>query len=1351
MRFVRLSIFIATGLVVSRLRAAEPAANIEFFETKIRPVLVEQCYSCHNSAKTAKGGLSLDDRASLLKGGTEGVVVVAGKPERSRLIATLKHELDGKAMPKNGQKLDKNVIADFEKWIVLGMPDPRGKPPTAEELTKATSWETILEARKKWWSFQPIRDPAPPDSAWSKHPVDRFIAAKLKENKLEPGTAAADSATLIRRLYFTLVGLPPTPAEMERWTAKLKTEGGYEELVDHLLGTQQFGEHWARHWMDWTRYADSHGSEGDPEIVGAWHYRDYLIRAINADVPYDQLVREHVAGDLLKSPRIDKKMQLNESAIGTAHWRMVFHGFAPTDALEEKVRFIDDQINTFSKAFLGLTVSCARCHDHKFDAIGQKDYYALFGVLASNRPARMAVDTAEVLGKNKAEMLALKKAIRVGIAKDWYGAIRDLQKTWLDERGSYVLPKAALFDPLRQLNAVQGDEKKSAEVWNTWSEGQTRDRALRAEFAGRKGLRRWDFADEAATKTWFRTGAGLETGSTAGGEFAIQPTGDRVLVGLVPSGIQTNLISDKYAARFESPGFKLTADSDLWLRVRGDGGATLRYVVQDYPRDGTVFPVVRLGAGWHWQKFELKYWTGDDIHIELSTAMDAPLMAANSPRSWFAIREAILVKRGDPAPPSETRESFDPIFDAFREKPPQSARELADQYLKALHAAIRAWGIDETATEAQVSLLNRAVDGGLLPSSIAALPSTKATVEAYRKLEAEIAVPTRVPGLMEGIVRNQPLLERGDHKRPKAEVPRRFLEAFDPTPYKGEGSGRLQLAEDLLSDKNPLAKRVIVNRLWHHAFGRGIVPTPDNFGRLGIEPTHLELLDFLATRFVKRGWSIKETLRFLVTSKTWQLASKPTEQARQLDPDNRWLSHASLRRLEAEAIRDSLLAVSGSLNRDLYGEPVGGGSDRRSLYVRVQRTALDPFLRAFDFPEPFSAVGRRDVTNVPAQSLTLLNDPRIAALADHWAGQILADPKLNLDDDRLQRMVQTALGRHATPAEIETFRGYLTELKLNRGVLAARATSLRGRLDAELKSIRDILDPMRVKLQKDAKDKPIADEKSTPKPLAKWDFQDSIQDSIGTLHGFAVNKAELRVGGLKVGGTAHVLTAPLAKTIREKTLEAWVQLATLDQAGGAAMTIQTKDGGVFDAIVFGEKDAGQWVPGSNFFQRTQSLRAPKETEAVLRVVHLAITYAAGGKIVAYRDGSPYGTGYTSIGPQEYKAGEAVVGFGIRHSPAGGNKVLAGTIVRARLYDKALSAEEVLASFDSVSGSIPDSKVLGALSAGDREKVIAAKKRLAVFKAELLALGTVPTALDDRAIWADIARAIFNFKEFIYIK
>ena len=1346
---VRTLVLLLGVSLTGQVRAADPA-EIEFFESKIRPVLVEHCYACHNSTKSSKGGLALDDRASTLKGGTDGPIAIPGKPEKSRLLAVLRHEVEGKAMPKNGPKLDKAVIADFEKWIVLGLPDPRDKPPTAEELTKVTSWATTLETRKKWWSFQPIRNPTPPESAWSKHPVDQFVSAKLRQNKLEPG-ATADAPTLIRRLYFTLIGLPPSTADMERWSPRLKVEGGYGELVDDLLGTPQFGEHWARHWMDWTRYADSHGSEGDPEIAGAWQYRDYLVRALNADVPYDQLVREHVAGDLLKNPRIDQKRELNESAIGPAHWRMVFHGFAPTDALEEKVRFIDDQINTFSKAFLGLTVSCARCHDHKFDAISHKDYYALFGVLASNRPARHAVDSPEKLNKNKAEMHALKSKIREAIASDWLAAADGLKKTLADRNGPVKRADkpSALLHPLHRLRAAEGDDAKFREAWNRMMREQEKDRNSSEEFVRQRAMKRWTLSRETDAAAWFRQGSGLPEKPTPAGEFAVAPSGDSALAGIYPAGVYSHGLSTKHAARFESPGIKLAGDSDLWLRVIGDGGATLRYAVQDYPLGAAASPGVKLPPSWRWQKFDVSYWTGDEIHIELAASQDAPAMVSGSPRSWFGIREAVVLPKGSKGPP-ELPEYLGTVLREIETAPPKSSADFAEQYSRAIVQAVKDWQ-SGALDDAQAALLAKCVEEGLLPNALAELESAKPLIEEYRKLEAEIAVPTRVPGLMEGVARNQPLLDRGDHKRPKGEVPRRFLEAIDSTPYRNGGSGRLQLAEDVLSDKNPLARRVIVNRLWHHAFGKGIAPTPDNFGRLGIEPTHPELLDYLATRFVEKGWSIKETLRFLVTSKAWQLSSKPAKEAHLSDPDNRYLSHAVLRRLEAESIRDTLLAVSGSLSTELYGVPVGGNSDRRSLYVRVQRTALDPFLRAFDFPEPFSTTGRRDVTNVPAQALTLMNDPRVAALAANWAARILGDPKLMNDTDRLQRMVQSALARPATPAEIEAFLGYLVELKAGHRKMATRVAALRSDLERQRATVRDLLEPTRARLQREAKDKPVVDEKALPKPIARWEFKESLKDTLGSLHGEAVHGAVIRDGALQVGANKHVLTAPLVKSIREKTLEAWVQLDTLDQAGGGVMTIQTKDGMVFDAIVFGEKDPGQWLAGSDSFKRTQAFRGAKETEAAGRFVHMAITYHADGQIVGYRDGLPYGSGYKSTGPEEFKAGEAVIGFGIRHSPAGGNKVLAGRIARARLYDKALSAEEVLASANSVSATIPESKILEALAPADREKVVGAKKRIAALDAEILSLGPIPVSMDDRAAWGDIARAIFGFKEFIYIK
>ncbi|HSG68891.1 MAG TPA: DUF1549 domain-containing protein, partial [Planctomycetaceae bacterium] len=354
----------------TQARALEPE-TIEFFESRIRPVLAQDCYECHRTGKKMKGGLALDHRQAILNGGDSGRVIEPGNPANSLLVKAIRHEIEDLEMPKNGAKLDEAVIADFEKWIRLGAPDPRNEPASDVEIATDTEWKSVLERRKNWWSFQMPRESTVPamGASGSELPVDRFIDAKLAEAGLVP-MQRADKRTLIRRLSFALKGLPPKPEEIDAFLRDGDPQA-YERLVDDYLASPRFGERWARHWMDWIRYADSHGSEGDPMIPNAWRYRDYLIRALNADVSYNQLVREHLAGDLLPNPRINTELGLNESAIGPAQLRMVFHGFAPTDALDELVKFSDDQINVISKAFMGLTVSCARCHNHKFDPISQ--------------------------------------------------------------------------------------------------------------------------------------------------------------------------------------------------------------------------------------------------------------------------------------------------------------------------------------------------------------------------------------------------------------------------------------------------------------------------------------------------------------------------------------------------------------------------------------------------------------------------------------------------------------------------------------------------------------------------------------------------------------------------------------------------------------------------------------------------------------------------------------------------------------------------------------------------------------------------------------------------------------------
>ncbi len=1333
-------------------RADTPtAAQIEFFEARIRPVLVERCYSCHNSAPLTQGGLAVDQRASLLKGGKGGAVIVPGKPEKSRLLAALEHTLPGLEMPKGSAKLDKSVIANFAKWIAMGAPDPRDrdKAKASVSAASASTWAAKLAARKKWWCFQPIKNALPPAVAanrWSEHPIDRFVLAKLAQNHLAP-SPRADSAMLVRRVYFALVGLPPNPSEVQTWTARLKTPGGLEALVDHLLASPQFGETWARHWMDWVRYADSYGSEGDPEIVNAWQFRDYLIRALNTDVPYDQLVREQVAGDLLAKPRLNPALGINESAIGPAHWRMVFHGFAPTDALEEKVRFTDDAINTFSKAFLGLTVSCARCHDHKFDAISQKDYYAIFGVLASCRPGRTVIDLPSKLNKNREELVALKPKIRSAVAEAWLLAGDSLRARLLAPDGPWKAADkpGALLHPLYALRAAKPGESGAA--WSHLAVDWQADRQERQATAQRTVKQRWNLAKQTDYAQWFRQGSGLPAQPSAPGEFALALAGDRFVADIYPAGIYTDTLSTKYAARLSSGYVRLDGDYELWLRVLGEGGATARYVVQNYPRDGTVFPVNKLSPEWQWQKFDMTYWNGDEMHVELAASEDAPVLATFEPRSWFGVREAIVVKKGD-KPPIETQEVFDPLFESVGATPSLSVEKLVEAYVQTILAAVKAWR-EGTVTDAQALLLSKALSSGLLPNRPSALPTVAPLLATYRQLEEEIASPTRVPGLEEGPARNQALLARGNHKTPGAEVPRGFLEALDPNPYRTTQSGRLELADDLLRDNNPLTRRVIVNRIWHHLFGRGIVPTPDNFGRLGEEPTHPELLDYLATRFKQHGWSIKETIRFIVTSKTWQMQSQPSVQARQSDPDNRLLSHAFVRRLDAEAIRDSLLSVSGTLNSAQYGAPIDGNTPRRSLYVRVQRTALDPLLRAFDFPEPFSAVGRRDVTNVPAQSLTLMNDPGIAAMASAWATRVFADKETPGEDDRIQQMFVAALGRSATPLELARVKAFLQESLAANQQLTRHVADLQQRWEAEQSALRTLMEPVRTRLLQAVRTSALPSANVLP-PVARWDFTAGADDTRrgwqGELHG----AAQFGKDGLRIREEGYAVTLPLKQTLKAKTLEAWVLLDNLIQRGGGVISVMAPDGSAFDAIVFGEQVPGQWTAGSEFFRRTQAFGGPPETEATTQPVHIAFVYYADGRIVAYRNGAPYGAAYRSAGSAEFPAGKTVVGFGIRHLPAGANKHLAGHILSAALYDRALSEEEVRADYHANPAALSASDILAALSPSDRALFAQHEQSLAKLETEIGALGPLPKGSETKAAWSDLARALFNLKEFIYV-
>ncbi len=1101
--------------------------GVEFFESRIRPVLAQDCYECHRTNGKMKGGLALDYRGALLKGGDSGKVVVPGNPADSLLIKAIRHESEDLKMPKARAKLEASVIADFEQWVRMGAPDPRDAPPTDAEVVKDTDWEAVMKRRKSWWSFQPIKKfdlSRLPLSEGANHPVDRFLAAKLEQAHLTRAVKA-DRQTLIRRLSYSVRGLPPSPEEITAFVGD-PNDHAYEHLVDSLLASPRFGECWARHWMDWLRYADSHGSEGDPMIPYAWRYRDYLIRALNADVPYDQLVREHLAGDLLAHPRINRELGLNESALGLGHLRMVFHGFAPTDALQEQVRFTDDQIGVVSKAFLGLTVSCARCHNHKFDPISQKDFYGWYGIFVSCPPAIIGVDAPDPDGPaRRAELAKRKNEIRALLAETWLREAEEVTRKLkepdegLRKAMAAATEPSSFLHPFFLLRPVGGKGAGGLAAW--WSNVKQSTSQTNRNYP-----HRWNLTDAHDYAGWRRDGPGVGEISPSG-SFAIAPEGEKVLTGIYPAGVYSHLISSKDRGVLLSRHFKLDEKYDLWLRIVGDGGAVARYVVQNYPRDGSVFPVTRLSGGqWQWVKLGLDYWEGDQIHVEVTTAADQPVLTdENAARSWFGLSSVVVTHAGEPGPEAVWPYA-EPVLAALNGQEPADAGEWAEGFATANRSAVMAWR-DGNMADAQALFLDQMLKHGLLRNQLSELSDLKPALEAYRAEEASVPVPTRAQGVIETEPVDQPLFVRGDHKQPGEPVARRFLEAIDTTPYPKTGSGRRELAEDLARPDNPLTSRVIVNRVWYHLFGRGIVATPDNFGRMGGVPSHPELLDFLAGWFVDHGYSIKRLIQFLVTSESWQMSGETAPAALENDPDNALLSHFNVRRLEAEAIRDALLSVSGDLKtNEMYGPPVTGRKPRRSVYVRVKRNELDPFLAVFDAPVPASTTGKRDVTNVPGQALTLLNDPLVLELSEHWAQRIQRDPALSETDRRIEAMFIRSLGHPPTAHEMERSRRFLqwtaeqhAQTKLERAGLEA----VTKRAGQELAGLTAAATERVRARRKSAGGRPTP---ALPAPLASWDFNEGIRDLAGSLEGKAFGNAKIENGALVLDGKSRADSPP---------------------------------------------------------------------------------------------------------------------------------------------------------------------------------------------------------------------------------
>ena len=1063
----------APRLPVQPLADVSPGTEVDavFFESRIRPLLVERCYECHSAGKKQKGGLLLDSRAGWAKGGDSGPAIAPGKPDESLLIKAVRGTDKDLQMPpeKAGGKLTAPQIADLEAWVRRGAFDPRTGTPAV--VAKKT-WDEIFAERRKWWSLQPLRKTAPPavdDAGWGTSAVDRFLRDRVTKDGIAP-SPVADAATLARRATLVLTGLPPKPDDVEAFVSAAKNDsaGAYAALVERLMASPHFGERFARHWLDVVRFTETHGNEWNYDAAYAWRYRDYVIRAFNDDVPFDQFAREHIAGDLLPGPRRNAAGRFNESAIGTAFYRF---GEVNHDSCVQfgviGYDLVDNQLDTLTKTFQATTVACARCHDHKMDAVSTRDYHALLATLRSSRSVMRTLDSAEVNRDATAAMRELKKDIRGELAAAWRNDARGIDAAKLHALAAAAKDKAPdAGSPLHAwFVACRPDAQNVVETWTTLAAEHAKEQAARTDFNGAKFTTLADFRS-GIPAGWFSDGMGLRDAAASGGDFVVAHEGEKAVKALLPAGVFTFALSDRLNGGLRSPTLT-RKHAKVSFEVIGNRFSLARlvfnncqlnynhqhsihhddwsWVTIDFPeKTGAMHPYAELLTFWDNPKFPDPLGTlGKDTENQRSPYADH----AKNPRTWWGVRRIVL-HDGAATPKPDIAH----LSRLFAGASPNSAVEAAVRYAAIADGAVGNFASGR-ATDDDMRWLDWLVKSGLLSNKAAATPRLAELTAKYREIENALALPTTMPGMAdEGDAFAQPVLTRGDFTKPGEAVPRGYVQALTPPGFAmpASGSGRRDIAELIASADNPLTARVIVNRVWQWVFGRGLVASPDDFGHLGDQPSNPELLDHLTAQFIADGWSVKKLVRSLVQSRAFQSAAAPTAGARARDPENRLLSHWTARRAEAEVIRDSLLAVSGRLDARMFGPSVHpfrakadpekrlftgplDGDGRRSIYLKVQLMEAPHFLSAFNLPGGKVTQGRRESSNTPAQSLALLNDPLVLALADHWAGRLVADGCTSVAD-RADAMFRAALGRTSDESERARFSANIRSLAAARGV-----------------------------------------------------------------------------------------------------------------------------------------------------------------------------------------------------------------------------------------------------------------------------------------------------------------------------
>ncbi len=937
--------------VVPADHAERMTRGLEIFQKQVRPLLTEQCVKCHGGEKT-KGDFDLATREGLLKGGAEGPAVTLYDARSSRLYQLITHAKEPH-MPSKGEKLPAAAIAQIAAWIDNGA--PYDQPLIAGKAVAKKERGAVTESDRQWWAFQPLKRGEPPKVKAPRavrNPVDQFVVARLAEQSLKPNPPA-DRRTLIRRASFDLRGLPPTPAEVDAFLRD-KSADAWPRLITNLLASPRYGERWARHWLDVARFAESSGFEHDTDRPNAYHYRDFVIKALNADLPYDQFVRWQLAGDEFAP----------EDPLALMATGFLGAGVFPTQITAnevERTRYdaLDDMLATTGTAMLGMTIGCARCHDHKFDPIPTQDYYRMLAIFTTTVRSDIELDlqpeanrrAQETFDREHAPLVAALKTYEErelpGKFDAWLnaGAPLPAPPTWeLLEARELKSKAGATFQKLDDGSYLAVGKNGDSDVYTFTAQTQSRElRALRLEALAhasmaKGGPGRADNGNIGLSR--IRAFASLDGGATN----------------------EVKLVRPR--ATFEQNSNSLSIASAL----------------DDNPKTGwAVDP--QFGTN-HAAIFEFEKPVGFADGTRLEVRLEFELNSKhNIGRPRLSVTTAEQPRFDGEALPTQIAEILDNLQ---RRSVTPATLSAADR-----QALLHWWKISEPGWQA----LNTRVAAHAREAPKPKLTKVLVCAEGYPALRmntqgadffnetyqlqrgsTELKRGVATPGLLQVLLRDSETGQRWQWEPPAG----------------AKFSGRRRSLANWMTDADqgagPLLARVIVNRLWQHHFGQGLVATPNDFGVQGAKPTHPELLDWLAAELIRGGWRLKPIHQLIMNSCTYQQATSADAAKLKADPANALLARRSPRRLEAEAIRDSLLFVSGVLDTNMFGPgTLDEASRRASIYYTVKRSRLIPAMQAFDAPEPLVSQGTRPTTTVAPQALLLMNSPHVRSWAAAFA------------------------------------------------------------------------------------------------------------------------------------------------------------------------------------------------------------------------------------------------------------------------------------------------------------------------------------------------------------------------------